>query len=50
MPDVRQPPACPRLSAPSGHAKNVAALDVALTPGEMAALDPLGGQVVGARY
>ena len=30
--------------------QNVAALDVTLTPGELAVLDPLGGQVVGARY
>jgi aryl-alcohol dehydrogenase-like predicted oxidoreductase len=30
--------------------QNVAALDLTLTPGELAALDPLGSQVVGARY
>jgi aryl-alcohol dehydrogenase-like predicted oxidoreductase len=30
--------------------QNVAALDLTLTPGELAVLDPLGGQVVGARY
>jgi len=30
--------------------QNVAALDVALTADELAVLDPLGGQVVGARY
>jgi aryl-alcohol dehydrogenase-like predicted oxidoreductase len=30
--------------------QNVAALDVALTPGELSVLDRLGGQVVGARY
>jgi aryl-alcohol dehydrogenase-like predicted oxidoreductase len=30
--------------------QNVAALDVALTAGELAVLDPLGRQVVGARY
>jgi aryl-alcohol dehydrogenase-like predicted oxidoreductase len=30
--------------------QNVAALDVALTPDELAVLDPLGDQVVGARY
>ena len=30
--------------------QNVAALDVTLTDGEMAILDPLAGQVTGARY
>ena len=30
--------------------QNVAALDLTLTPGELAVLDPLGGQVAGARY
>jgi aryl-alcohol dehydrogenase-like predicted oxidoreductase len=30
--------------------QNVAALDVTLTAGELDVLDPLGGQVVGARY
>ena len=30
--------------------QNAAALDVTLTPGERAALDPLAGQVTGARY
>jgi len=30
--------------------QNVAALDVKLTADELAVLDPLGGQVVGARY
>jgi len=30
--------------------QNVAALDVTLTAGDLAVLDPLGGQVVGARY
>ena len=30
--------------------QNVAALDLTLTPAELAVLDPLGGQVVGARY
>jgi aryl-alcohol dehydrogenase-like predicted oxidoreductase len=30
--------------------QNVAALDITLTAGELAVLDPLGGQVVGARY
>ena len=30
--------------------QNVAALDVTLTADELAVLDPLGGQVVGARY
>ena len=30
--------------------ENIAALDVALTPDELALLDPLGGQVAGARY
>jgi aryl-alcohol dehydrogenase-like predicted oxidoreductase len=30
--------------------QNVAALDVVLTPDDLAVLDPLGGQVVGARY
>jgi aryl-alcohol dehydrogenase-like predicted oxidoreductase len=30
--------------------QNVAALDITLTPGELALLDPLGDQVVGARY
>jgi aryl-alcohol dehydrogenase-like predicted oxidoreductase len=30
--------------------QNVAALDITLTPDELAVLDPLGGQVVGARY
>jgi aryl-alcohol dehydrogenase-like predicted oxidoreductase len=30
--------------------QNVAALDITLTPGEMAVLDPLGDQVAGARY
>ena len=30
--------------------QNVAALDIALTADELAVLDPLGGQVVGARY
>jgi aryl-alcohol dehydrogenase-like predicted oxidoreductase len=30
--------------------QNVAALDITLTPDELAALDPLGSQVVGARY
>ena len=30
--------------------QNVAALDVTLTPGELAVLDPLGDQVVGSRY
>jgi aryl-alcohol dehydrogenase-like predicted oxidoreductase len=30
--------------------QNVAALDVTLTAGELAVLDPLGDQVVGARY
>jgi aryl-alcohol dehydrogenase-like predicted oxidoreductase len=30
--------------------QNVAALDVTLTAGELAVLDPLGEQVVGARY
>jgi aryl-alcohol dehydrogenase-like predicted oxidoreductase len=30
--------------------QNVAALDIALTPDELAVLDPLGDQVVGARY
>ena len=30
--------------------QNAAALDVTLTPGELAALDPLASQVTGARY
>jgi aryl-alcohol dehydrogenase-like predicted oxidoreductase len=30
--------------------QNVAALDITLTPGEVAVLDPLGDQVVGSRY
>jgi aryl-alcohol dehydrogenase-like predicted oxidoreductase len=30
--------------------QNVAALDIELTAGELALLDPLAGQVVGARY
>jgi aryl-alcohol dehydrogenase-like predicted oxidoreductase len=30
--------------------QNVAALDVVLTPDDLAVLDPLGDQVVGARY
>ena len=30
--------------------QNAAALDVDLTPGERAALDPLASQVTGARY
>ena len=30
--------------------QNVAALDITLTDDELAVLDPLGGQVVGARY
>ncbi len=30
--------------------QNVAALDITLTPGELATLGPLGGQVAGARY
>jgi aryl-alcohol dehydrogenase-like predicted oxidoreductase len=30
--------------------QNVAALDLTLTPAELAVLDPLGGRVVGARY
>jgi aryl-alcohol dehydrogenase-like predicted oxidoreductase len=30
--------------------QNIGALDISLTPGELARLDPLGGQVVGARY
>ena len=30
--------------------QNVAALDVTLTPGDLAILEPLGAQVVGARY
>ena len=30
--------------------QNAAALDVTLTPGERAALDPLASQVTGARY
>jgi aryl-alcohol dehydrogenase-like predicted oxidoreductase len=30
--------------------QNVAALDVTLTPEELALLDPLGRQVSGARY
>ena len=30
--------------------QNVAALEITLTPGELAVLDPLGDQVVGARY
>jgi aryl-alcohol dehydrogenase-like predicted oxidoreductase len=30
--------------------QNVAAMDITLTAGELAALDPLGDQVVGARY
>jgi aryl-alcohol dehydrogenase-like predicted oxidoreductase len=30
--------------------QNVAALDITLTPDELAILDPLGSQVVGARY
>ena len=30
--------------------QNVAALDIALTADELAVLDPLGSQVVGARY
>jgi len=30
--------------------QNVAALDITLTPAELAVLDPLAGQVVGARY
>jgi aryl-alcohol dehydrogenase-like predicted oxidoreductase len=30
--------------------QNVAALDLTLTPDELAVLDPLGDQVVGARY
>ena len=30
--------------------QNVAALDITLTPGELAVLDPLGDQVAGARY
>jgi aryl-alcohol dehydrogenase-like predicted oxidoreductase len=30
--------------------QNVAALDITLTPDELAVLDPLGAQVVGARY
>jgi aryl-alcohol dehydrogenase-like predicted oxidoreductase len=30
--------------------QNVAALDITLTADELAALDPLAGQVVGARY
>ena len=30
--------------------QNVAALDITLTPGELAQLDPLAAQVTGARY
>ena len=30
--------------------QNVAALDVRLSPDDLARLDPLAGQVVGARY
>lgn len=30
--------------------QNVAALDVKLTPDDLAVLDPLGDQVAGARY
>ena len=30
--------------------ENVAAVDITLTPDELAVLDPLGDQVVGARY
>ena len=30
--------------------QNVAALDIALTAGELATLDPLASQVTGARY
>jgi aryl-alcohol dehydrogenase-like predicted oxidoreductase len=30
--------------------QNVAAMDITLTAGELAVLDPLGDQVVGARY
>ena len=30
--------------------ENIAALDVSLTPGELALLDPLAGQVAGARF
>lgn len=30
--------------------QNVAALDITLTAGELAVLDPLADQVVGARY
>jgi aryl-alcohol dehydrogenase-like predicted oxidoreductase len=30
--------------------QNVAALDITLTPDELAVLDPLGDQVIGARY
>ena len=30
--------------------QNVAALDITLTPGELALLDPLAAQVTGARY
>jgi aryl-alcohol dehydrogenase-like predicted oxidoreductase len=30
--------------------QNVAALDVTLTPAELAQLDPLASQVTGARY
>ena len=30
--------------------QNVAAVGITLTPGEMAILDPLAGQVTGARY
>ena len=30
--------------------QNVAAVDITLTPDELAVLDPLGDQVVGARY
>jgi aryl-alcohol dehydrogenase-like predicted oxidoreductase len=30
--------------------QNVAALDITLTPGQLARLDPLAAQVTGARY
>jgi aryl-alcohol dehydrogenase-like predicted oxidoreductase len=30
--------------------QNIGALDITLTPGELARLDPLGSQVTGARY
>jgi aryl-alcohol dehydrogenase-like predicted oxidoreductase len=30
--------------------QNIAALDVTLTPDELAALDPLASRVVGSRY